>query len=98
MRSLPLIVVAYVSREARRVLARQSARQPGDSRQGANASPATGTIWLEPSNQWRANPSSGGVFRFSCPAPWPEPSRQGGTCLLYTSDAADERSSVDLGG
>ena len=22
----------------------------------------------------------------------------GGTCLLYTSDAADERSSVDLGG
>ena len=23
---------------------------------------------------------------------------QGGTCLLYTSDAADERSSVDLGG
>ena len=24
--------------------------------------------------------------------------RRGGTCLLYTSDAADERSSVDLGG
>ena len=23
---------------------------------------------------------------------------KGGTCLLYTSDAADERSSVDLGG
>ena len=23
---------------------------------------------------------------------------QGGICLLYTSDAADERSSVDLGG
>ena len=23
---------------------------------------------------------------------------QGGACLLYTSDAADERSSVDLGG
>ena len=25
-------------------------------------------------------------------------SAQGGHCLLYTSDAADERSSVDLGG
>ena len=24
--------------------------------------------------------------------------RDGGACLLYTSDAADERSSVDLGG
>src|SRR5678810_674769 len=24
--------------------------------------------------------------------------REGGVCLLYTSDAADERSSVDLGG
>ena len=24
--------------------------------------------------------------------------REGKTCLLYTSDAADERSSVDLGG
>ena len=24
--------------------------------------------------------------------------REGRTCLLYTSDAADERSSVDLGG
>ena len=24
--------------------------------------------------------------------------KPGGTCLLYTSDAADERSSVDLGG
>ena len=34
---------------------------------------------------------------------WPEasvkmPPEQSGTCLLYTSDAADERSSVDLGG
>ena len=27
-----------------------------------------------------------------------DPSAQGGFCLLYTSDAADERSSVDLGG
>ena len=26
------------------------------------------------------------------------PGRQGQACLLYTSDAADERSSVDLGG
>src|SRR5678816_4888556 len=26
------------------------------------------------------------------------PSRHGSCCLLYTSDAADERSSVDLGG
>ena len=25
-------------------------------------------------------------------------SAQGNSCLLYTSDAADERSSVDLGG
>src|SRR5678810_400134 len=32
---------------------------------------------------------------------WPTPPPHtacGGTCLLYTSDAADERSSVDLGG
>ena len=30
----------------------------------------------------------------------PHPARRGdpGPCLLYTSDAADERSSVDLGG
>ena len=27
-----------------------------------------------------------------------EKTREGWTCLLYTSDAADERSSVDLGG
>ena len=37
--------------------------------------------------------------------PWPQcygqslrELQQGGICLLYTSDAADERSSVDLGG
>ena len=29
-------------------------------------------------------------------APWTMP--MAGTCLLYTSDAADERSRVDLGG
>ena len=28
----------------------------------------------------------------------PESGRRGSACLLYTSDAADERSSVDLGG
>ena len=28
----------------------------------------------------------------------PTPSMEGTLCLLYTSDAADERSSVDLGG
>ena len=29
---------------------------------------------------------------------WPESAARSGDCLLYTSDAADERSSVDLGG
>ena len=29
---------------------------------------------------------------------WDLSIRKGGVCLLYTSDAADERSSVDLGG
>ena len=29
---------------------------------------------------------------------FPLPVARGGNCLLYTSDAADERSSVDLGG
>ena len=50
-----------------------------------------------------------GESRLVCPdraqSPWSglvsdrQPDRSGrGTCLLYTSDAADERSSVDLGG
>jgi hypothetical protein len=52
------------SREARRVLARRSARQPGERCQGANASPATGTIRLAPSNQWREAPPTGGVSVF----------------------------------
>ena len=30
--------------------------------------------------------------------PWPERNTYSVACLLYTSDAADERSSVDLGG
>ena len=29
---------------------------------------------------------------------FPNPAAAGNVCLLYTSDAADERSSVDLGG
>ena len=29
---------------------------------------------------------------------WRRAQQEDGTCLLYTSDAADERSSVDLGG
>ena len=37
-------------------------------------------------------PSSGS----SLPSPWSDPEYR--PCLLYTSDAADERSSVDLGG
>ena len=30
--------------------------------------------------------------------PYVEAGQRAGVCLLYTSDAADERSSVDLGG
>ena len=37
--------------------------------------------------------SSVGIYEIN-----PEYDTQGKTCLLYTSDAADERSSVDLGG
>ena len=37
-----------------------------------------------------ACPQCGAEFTFPCPSC--------GACLLYTSDAADERSSVDLGG
>ena len=36
-----------------------------------------------------------GFVRFTRRSPT---SKHGGICLLYTSDAADERSSVDLGG
>ena len=36
-------------------------------------------------------------FRKLCAAAG-DPAGQAGLCLLYTSDAADERSSVDLGG
>ena len=38
----------------------------------------------------------GRIVRASPPAPVPE--KRPTPCLLYTSDAADERSSVDLGG
>src|SRR5674536_407218 len=34
----------------------------------------------------------------SCPTAAPVRSARDGTCLLYTSDAADEEDSVDLGG
>ena len=39
-----------------------------------------------------AQPVRGSATRWSVPA------AMGWSCLLYTSDAADERSSVDLGG
>ena len=44
-----------------------------ERRQGANASPVTGTIWLEPSNLGRATLPAGGVFRFCRPVVVPEP-------------------------
>src|SRR5678815_3367026 len=37
-------------------------------------------------------------FLGSCPSSYPGSSYGLNSCLLYTSDAADERSSVDLGG
>ena len=37
-------------------------------------------------------------MRFQLAAPPQEAGDRASTCLLYTSDAADERSSVDLGG
>ena len=41
--------------------------------------------------------SLGPAISASCPGPRSSPERPS-PCLLYTSDAADERSSVDLGG
>ena len=44
-------------------------------------------------------PARGGAHPERSDVPgFPSPSSRGQTCLLYTSDAADERSSVDLGG
>ena len=38
------------------------------------------------------------AFRVRFPGALPAPAQMYWRCLLYTSDAADERSSVDLGG
>ena len=43
-------------------------------------------------------PRRGAWRRSATPAPSPSAPGRPSPCLLYTSDAADERSSVDLGG
>ena len=48
----------------------------------------------EHDDQAEADPEHGVDF----PVPEPHPADLRERCLLYTSDAADERSSVDLGG
>ena len=45
---------------------------------------------MPPRNPWLADSS--------CPMGHGDSAQQDSVCLLYTSDAADERSSVDLGG
>src|SRR5678815_4416043 len=55
---------------------------------------------LEPSHERdRTDAQSDAASSLASNAPTSRPSgRRCSTCLLYTSDAADERSSVDLGG
>mgnify|MGYP003381673998 CR=1 FL=1 len=45
-----------------------------------------------------ATTRTSGPFRCPDPVAQPHAARRPHACLLYTSDAADERSSVDLGG
>ena len=54
-------------------------------------------IW-PPASLRHGRPSSSSAFPSTGMACGSSPASPWGRCLLYTSDAADERSSVDLGG
>ena len=81
-----------------------------DSRKGVRinyvmppASPYGDTITLRISNYRTAADLTQGSLAMLCqkrlpPVPRPKFDAKDFPCLLYTSDAADERSSVDLGG
>ena len=49
-------------------------------------------VGLQASGSWRVGPGLEAALS------WPSAESLVPSCLLYTSDAADERSSVDLGG
>src|SRR5678815_3794432 len=91
-----LLILSFLSLTASFVYSQQRV----ETRCGWFENPTPANAWLVDKNgEWTIGIQGG----YQADGDWPNiPERQwvatNNTCLLYTSDAADERSSVDLGG